>query len=74
MVRRMFRTRSVKRRRIRTPGGLLKMHFSNKKNSFKKCKKCGKRLNSKKASRIMSELCSKCLKKHLIEKVRGERW
>lgn len=45
MVRRMFRTRSVKKKKVRTPGNRLVVHFEDEKTGMAKCAVCGKPLH-----------------------------
>ena len=44
MVRRALRSRSLKRRQMKVPGGRTVTHFRRKKPSIAKCAKCGKDL------------------------------
>jgi large subunit ribosomal protein L34e len=45
MVQRMLRTRSVKKRRVRTPGNRLVTHYEMKKSSVARCSFCKKALH-----------------------------
>jgi len=78
-------SKSVKRYKVKTPGGKNVMHFKKKKSSYVRCKKCGAKLNRPKLSikklkrlpktkkrpeRPFPELCSKCMREYFKEKVR----
>jgi ribosomal protein L34E len=67
----MFRSRSKIKRKVRTPGNNLRVNYAKKKRNYKKCSECESILHAKKISRIMPNICSKCLKKRLIQKARG---
>lgn len=41
MPRRMFRTRSRKRKYVRTPGGRVVIHYEGEKRDFHHCARCG---------------------------------
>jgi len=45
MVRRALRSRSLRRVKVRTPGGKLKTHYKRRKPSIAKCRDCGKPLS-----------------------------
>ncbi|MDI6826412.1 MAG: 50S ribosomal protein L34e [Candidatus Aenigmarchaeota archaeon] len=45
MVKPMLRSRSIKKRRVRTPGNRLMTHFERKKPNVAKCGVCGKPLH-----------------------------
>jgi ribosomal protein L34E len=82
MVRGMLRTSSKTKKRIRTPGGRLVIHY---KDSPKKgdahCAICGRKLHGhshngsktqKRASRPLANLCSRCARNILSLEARGE--
>ncbi len=82
MVRRMLRSKGKRRKRVRTPGGTLKTKYIEYKTADRKCLKCKNKIkgiskkgskSEKRPSRIKPELCPRCLKKELIEKVRGQK-
>jgi large subunit ribosomal protein L34e len=85
MVRRALRSRSLKRRQVRTPGGRNVVQYRKKKPSHHKCGKCGVKLNRSKLrvtqtsklsktqrrpERPYPELCSKCMREKFRELVR----
>jgi len=45
MVRRMLRTRSLKRKKVKTPGNKVVVHFEDKKTGIARCAICGKPLH-----------------------------
>jgi ribosomal protein L34E len=67
----MFRSRSKIKRKVRTPGNNLRVNYAKKKRNYKKCSECESIIHAKKNSRVMSNLCSRCLKNKLIQKARG---
>jgi len=82
----MIRARTIKRVKIKTPGGKTVMHFKKKKHGYSVCSRCGAKLNrpklnptqmkklpktKKRPERPFPELCSKCMRGYFKEKVRG---
>jgi large subunit ribosomal protein L34e len=83
MVRGKEKSRSKRRVYVRTPGGKTKIHYKVRKPSAPKCAECGKKLQGiprliqskfkklpktkKRASRPYSNLCSKCMRKKILE-------
>ncbi len=74
----MYRSRSTKRRFVRTPKKTA-LHFKNKRKGLHTCAECGALLHGvstekKKAKRPSRKyggyLCHNCLKKKLVESVR----
>jgi len=78
-------TKSLKRLKRKSPGGNV-THFRKQKYNYAVCGKCGDKLNRPKLSstqirklpkaerrpeRPFPELCPKCMKEHLKEKVRS---
>ena len=83
MVRRALRSRSLKRKQVKIPGGKTKVQYRRKKVAYHKCK-CGAKLNrkrlrdsqmkkitktKKRPERPYPELCSKCMRNKFKEKV-----
>jgi len=69
MVRGAYKSRSKVRKRIRTPGGRLVVHYKNKNKQIRRCAKCKKAIKQR-VSRPMQELCPKCLKEQIKLSVR----
>ncbi|NIO44591.1 MAG: 50S ribosomal protein L34e [Candidatus Aenigmarchaeota archaeon] len=78
-------SKSLKKYKIKTPGGKNVTHFKKKRSSYDVCKNCGTKLNRPKLSvkklkrlpktkkrpqRPFPELCSKCMREYFKEKVR----
>jgi len=78
-------SKSIKRYKVKTPGGKNVTHFKKRRPSYFKCKKCGAKLNRPKLSvkelkrlpktkkrpqRPFSELCSKCMREYFKDRVR----
>ncbi len=78
-------SKSIKRYKVKTPGGRTVIHFRKKKPSYSRCGKCGAKLNrpkltvkelkklpktKKRPERPFPELCPKCMREYLKEKVR----
>ncbi len=85
MVRRALRSRSLKRKQVKIPGGKSKVQYRGERVAYHKCV-CGAKLNKKRlgASQIKKltktkkrperpypELCSKCMRNKFKEKVIG---
>jgi large subunit ribosomal protein L34e len=78
-------SKSVKRFKVKTPGGKTFTHFKKRKPSHAVCKNCGAKLNRPKLSvkqlknlpktkkrpeRPFPDLCSKCMRQYFKSKVR----
>lgn len=84
-MRRSLRTRSRKKKTVRTPGGNLKLHYEGERPKKKKCRGCGGEIHGvsknprsphseKTVERIYGgEICAACLEKSLIAVV-GSEW
>ncbi|MCS7129491.1 MAG: 50S ribosomal protein L34e [Candidatus Caldarchaeum sp.] len=83
MVRRGLRTRSRIRRKVRTPGGSVKLHFRGQTDNTRRCGICGRPvhgvsvrggrgISSKRVSRPYSTVCNNCYRDTLITKVSAE--
>ena len=85
MVRRALRSRSLKRRQVRLPGGKTKVQYKKKRPAYQKCGECGFKLNRSKLDptklgkisksqrrpeRPYPELCSRCMRMKMKERVR----
>ncbi len=85
MVRRALRSRSIKRRQKKMPGGKTKVQYKKKKVSYHKCGNCGAKLNrkrldilmikkvsktKKRAERPYPELCSNCMRQKFKRMIR----
>ncbi len=80
MVKPMLRSRSKTQKRLKTPGGKSKTHYKKTEKTERKCRICGKPLHGiersstkskKRPSRIMPDLCPKCMRKEMVSRVRG---
>ena len=84
-MRRAQRTRSMKKTRIRTPGGKTVVRIKKKRPSYHKCGKCGSKLNRKRLrikeiknipktkrrpERPLPELCPRCMREAMRDRVR----
>lgn len=85
-MRRALRTRSVKKIKVRTPGGKLVTHFRKKKPNYAKCGSCGRKImrarlrpyqirklskSQRRPTRPFPNLCSKCMREVFKQKIRG---
>jgi len=85
-MRRQLRSTSIKKIKVRTPSGNLKIHFRRKKPGYKKCGLCGgkivrKRLRpselaklpkvQKRPERPYPHLCSSCMREQIKREIRG---
>jgi large subunit ribosomal protein L34e len=81
----MRTSKSMRKVKVKSPGGETLISFRRKKPSYVKCKKCGERLNRPKLSvkklknlpktkkrpeRPFPELCSRCMREYFKNKVR----
>ncbi|MCS6769005.1 MAG: 50S ribosomal protein L34e [Candidatus Caldarchaeum sp.] len=83
MVRRSLRTRSRIRKKVRTPGGNVKLRFRRPKNSTRRCRICGRPVHgvsvrggrgvsSRRVSRPYSIVCNNCYRDTLLTRVSAE--
>lgn len=85
-MRRALRSRSLKKMQVRLPSGRTVVHIKKRRPSAAECGRCGAKLNrarlrqaqlaklpktKKRPERPCPELCSKCMREVLKEKVRA---
>ncbi|MCS7110577.1 MAG: 50S ribosomal protein L34e [Candidatus Caldarchaeum sp.] len=84
-MRRSLRTRSKRRKTIKTPGGKSKLHFRKEKYGWRKCRFCGRTIHGTSGGRKSAhseksverlyggEVCPACLEKSFIA-VAASEW
>jgi len=63
--------RVSKRKQVRTPGGRLVWHRIKRKKRIARCEICGRILHGSRRNRAFGNMCSRCARKLLVERVRS---